>query len=466
MRNKSLVNYAFVLGVLCLLSACSLKGLVDVDAPQIGSEVEHTYLESRQGALSLLYSTLGSLQAGVSKASFQVGTLTDELYSRPTNSTDYYYLGRTNNDSRVEIDVARGIKGLPFQAYDDLQAARVRAGYSRYFLRRHSDSSLNYAISAAYAYEGYAIVILAENLCSGVPLSDAQYGKKIVYGEALSTDSLFKVAAAKFDSALAIDHDSARFIVLAKAGKARALLSLGLYRDAYKLVSGFQPNDLYLLHYTDAATPIPNSISTAANDAFWTSPQVNRSAYNGHEIANREGGNGIVWYVNVASRDPRLPLSIDSSRVDNVWTYKFSTPVRQRKFSNGTVMFKLADYAEKEMIEAEYLLNTQDPAWINAINRARQTVGLADTTAPIDREQQIDLLFRERAFWFYGNATRLSDMRRLVRQYNRDVNLVYPTGGYDRSEHDYSYGDATLFIPPTREFVENYNYSGCIHRDP
>lgn len=451
-----------ILTAVALLSACSLSGLVDVDNPQVGTEIDHKYLDTKDGALSMLYSTLGSLQAGVTKASFEVGTLTDELTSKPyTVGNDYNYSSglRQNSDARLNMQL-HGIlqKGLIFDAYNDLQSARIKATHARHFLRRRTDNSLDYAVSASYSYEGYAIMMIAENVCSGVPLSEVPYGQKAIYGKSISTESLLEIAISKFDSALAIEHDSIRFKTLAKIGKGRALMSLGSYAAAYEAVTDVDVAESYTLHYTDATSP------GSAPKYFWTTPSL--SGNRGHHIVNLEGLNGLTWYVNPLLRDPRLPITIDSLRDGIVWKYSYPLYTQQRKFLNGTVTFKLASYIDKKMIEAEHLLSQNDANWIDAINSARRTVGLADTLSPIQMSDKVDLLFRERAFWFYGNAVRLSDMRRLVRQYGRDVNTVYPTGFYNKSEDTYSYGDAVVFVPSVGEFTENYEYTGCINREP
>src|SRR5205823_8763684 len=43
---------------------------------------------------------------------------------------------------------------------------------------------------------------------------------------------------------------------------------------------------------------------------------------------------------------------------------------------------------------------------------------------------QVDQLFHERAYWMYLTSHRLGDLRRLIRQYGRPVNTVFPNGLY------------------------------------
>lgn len=447
---------AWILGATSIISACSLSDIVDVNKPQVGTDIDHDYLDTKAGALGLFNSSMISLQRVVSTTSLDVGLITDELTTRPYSASDKATDRMYSADTRLESEVVYGIRGIVAQAYPELHTTRIRAGYARYFLRRQADSTLNYAISAAYSAEGYAIVMLAENLCSGIPLSESPYGEKAVYGKAVSTDSLLSIAVAKFDSALAISHDSIRILTLAKIGKARALMSLKRYSDANMAVSGIQPTDAYSLSYTE--TIVPNAKVTSA---FWTMASANAQSvttYKRVEIVNREGVNGLTWYSDPAAIDPRLPVTVAGGI--------FPVVVRQEKYVNGNVNFKLASWVEAKMIEAEYLLNAGDADWIESINVARRTVGLPDTTAPASADQQVDLLFRERAFWFYAHGTRLSDMRRLVRQYGRDINRVFPSGPYNRHPEIYGYGDAVVFVPPAGEFKDNYNYSGCIHRNP
>jgi starch-binding outer membrane protein, SusD/RagB family len=70
---------------------------------------------------------------------------------------------------------------------------------------------------------------------------------------------------------------------------------------------------------------------------------------------------------------------------------------------------------------------------------------------------RLNLLFREKAFWTFTRGQRLGDMRRLVRQYNRPANTVYPEGVHYRGG---TYGtDVTLPVP--QEEQNNPKYQGC-----
>jgi hypothetical protein len=77
---------------------------------------------------------------------------------------------------------------------------------------------------------------------------------------------------------------------------------------------------------------------------------------------------------------------------------------------------------------------------------------------------RVDQLFRERAFTLFGRGTRTGDMRRLIRQYGRSAETVFPTGPWHKGGN---YGtDVNLPIP----FVETNNPAAgagaCIDRNP
>jgi len=54
---------------------------------------------------------------------------------------------------------------------------------------------------------------------------------------------------------------------------------------------------------------------------------------------------------------------------------------------------------------------------------------LADPGTQAARE---DLMFRERAFWLFGTGHRLGDLRRMIRQYGRGAETVFPTGTWHK----------------------------------
>ncbi|MGI9627811.1 MAG: hypothetical protein ACR2QM_13320, partial [Longimicrobiales bacterium] len=82
-----------------------------------------------------------------------------------------------------------------------------------------------------------------------------------------------------------------------------------------------------------------------------------------------------------------------------------------------------------------------------------------DLTDPGTLDAQVDLLFSERALWLFGTAHRMGDLRRLIRQYGRTEDAVFPTGAYHKGG---VYGDDVVFPIPFLE-RENSNFNGCLN---
>jgi hypothetical protein len=72
---------------------------------------------------------------------------------------------------------------------------------------------------------------------------------------------------------------------------------------------------------------------------------------------------------------------------------------------------------------------------------------------------RVDLMFRERAFWMFLTGHRPGDLRRLVRQYGRQQNKVYPTGPYPVLGN--LYGTDVVLPIPTAEKISNPLFTGC-----
>jgi len=75
-----------------------------------------------------------------------------------------------------------------------------------------------------------------------------------------------------------------------------------------------------------------------------------------------------------------------------------------------------------------------------------------------------NLLFAERARWLWLTAHRLGDLRRLIRQYGRAANTVFPSGPYFKVNFA-DYGtDVNFPIPITEK--QNPNFTACLDRNP
>jgi hypothetical protein len=74
---------------------------------------------------------------------------------------------------------------------------------------------------------------------------------------------------------------------------------------------------------------------------------------------------------------------------------------------------------------------------------------------------RVDLVFAERAYWLFLTGERQGDLRRLVRNYGRNAEAVFPTGPYLPNGQLPSYGsDVSLNIPSAEH--NNPQFHGCL----
>lgn len=436
--------------LLCSL-ACSMDGLVNVDSPEGGMEVTRDYLKSRTGAIGLFHSSVGQLQSGISSLTYHVGLFTDELTCRLDNSHC-----QNRFDSRTPTIDEFGRVNMEMPGYQAFQSARINAVHSRSIMLGLEDSTLIYLIGASYAIEGYSLLFLADNLCSGIPLSDAPFEGDVRYDAGASTNYVYRKAIALFDSALSLDHDSTRYKTLARIGKGRSYLGLGIYDSAASAVNDIEESYKFALTYTLNSDPLGG---VSSKYRFWTIDLSQSIQSQSIQMDNNEGGSPIAWNVQGSVTDPRVPILWDITNQASV--------LHQRKYTSNSLVYPLAKGVEALMIRAEHLLHKGDSGWIEVVNQARRSVSISDTTDPGTWDQQVDLLFRERAFWFFLEGNRLSDLRRLVRQYGRSAYTLYPMGTYGRDRGITPfYGTEFVFTPSSHEYSTNYMYEGCIHRNP
>jgi hypothetical protein len=153
----------------------------------------------------------------------------------------------------------------------------------------------------------------------------------------------------------------------------------------------------------------------------------------------------------------------------------FSEPfMNQLKFPLASSNVDVADGIEAKLIIAEAALNVADYAAEQANLDSARAQFLPPTFAtpvpiPLDSvsgaagNSAILTFFRERAFDLYLTAHRLSDLRRLVRQYGFNPNAVFPIG-LDVTTGT-NYGTDVTF-PGSSDEANNPNYHGCLNRNP
>jgi hypothetical protein len=293
-----------------------------------------------------------------------------------------------------------------------------------------------------FALRGFASLRVAEDFCPGFPLNDV-VNYKPVFTAPLSTEEALAKALSDFDSAVVYAADSARVLNLAQVGRARTLLGLGRFDEAATAVAEVPTDYVANTEYL-ASVGLENRLSFAP----WDMSQ---------SVADREGATGVAF---VSAGDPRVQVTPLGTGADGI------TPIyAAAKYPTSESPLALASGIEARLIEAEASLHRGDPNWLTILNTLRTTQvspALADTTDPGSADAQVDLLFRERAFWLFGTGHRLADLRRLVRVYGRPAESVFPTGAYSLGGV-YATGTSIPF-PARLETQFNPAVTGCISR--
>ena len=392
------------------------------------------------------------------------GQLADELYNTETFPT------RIENDQRKQQYQSNGSLQNLFYATHQARASADRASSAYISLDKANEVGLAEALNlSALAY-----IILAENYCNAVPISTANPDGSFTYGPALTTTQLLDVAIAKADSALANATaaggvgsaakrtEQAR---LARVVKARALLDQNKPAEAAAAIGGEAGvPTTFQYTYTHSET------TGRQNNGTWgVTVSVARFG-----VPDREGINGLPFQSegNVAGtvKDPRVANVLRGGNgrgFDNS-----TTQYMQQKYPARASNVVIADGVEARLIEAEAALRAGNPAGalatLNALRsddalltlRGYAAGSLPALTLAATPEAQVDQLFKERAYWLFLTSHRLGDLRRLIRQYNRGAESVFPTGNYHKSG---TYGsDVNSPIPQAEDNNPNFDRAGCV----
>lgn len=370
------------------------------------------------------------------------------------------YINAETFPTRIEIDqrITTPDNSSIVAVYRATQRARASADFASNKLGATNPNDVRRSETQSLA--GFMIDMMGEDYCSGSPISLLTDAGNVVYGTQLTTAQQWDAAIAKFDSAITIatanGTSGTTQLNLARIGKARALVNKGDYAGAAALVSGVPTNFVYLIRHS------ANTNREWNGTFFW-------NAFNKRFTAtDKEGINGLPYR---SDGDPRTKQTLSGVGFDGVtpmwlvneaptvWTPEGKYPARESSVP-------LATGLEARLIEAEAALKAGNTAgYLAAINAEQTAQGVTLSTLPATTASQVDLLFKERAYslWFTGH--RLGDMRRLIRQYGRNSETVFPTGTFFHSgSASGTYGTDVNIILPNQE-KNNPNFNGCLDRN-
>jgi hypothetical protein len=335
--------------------------------------------------------------------------------------------------------------------YNELQKARGQANEAAGLLAAYVPASARTLTGHLETMQGFAELMLADVFCSGIPLSTVDYNGDYTLQSGSSTQEVYEHAITLFDSAIVAAADSARVVNLARVGKGRALLDLGRFAEAAQAVADVPDGFQYLETYSAID-------QTTSGDGTNFVSSVPGYTWTG-SVSDREGGHGLDF---ITSGDPR----VGATPTGGTNPYGFTIELPTKYAPSGDTPVVLADWIEARLIQAEAQLQAGEiPAWLGTLNHLRETAinpAIADTTDPVDADARVNLHFRERAFWLFLTGHRLGDLRRLVRQYGRNANAVFPTGPYSGANG--SYGSDVNAPIPAAERAYNPRFTGCINR--
>ncbi len=444
-RHSTLTALALALGV----AACSTSEMLDVQTPD---QITPDKAASAVGAAALRASAIGNFAAfygGDYGGSFHgvnitSGMLTDEIESARG--------GTEHLDSRAQNEAVQPLSTTwAFVGQSTTQTIRGIKALKEFALESTAGEKATKAtqVGHLYALQGFAYIILGENYCSGIPVANADDLDPKT--DVLTTAQLFARAQAYLDTAATTLGSTAAdqpFRNLVAVGKGRVLTDLARYDDAATAVASVPTNFVFNVSYS--GTSVVNAIYDWMNGTLNYAP------------ADNEGGNGMDY---ISARDPRVTVIRNSAgeptpRAGQDGAIHFTQTV----FPLAGSPIPLATGVEARMIQAEAALKSGDAtAYLARMNDARTTIAsltpLADPGSTTARE---DLLFRERAFWFWGTAHRLGDLRRLVKDYKRAATSVYPNGPYFKGG---AYGTDVVLIPAQAE-RNNPDFQGCAPTTP
>ena len=434
-RNRPLA----VAGLLLLATGCG-GSLLDVQNPDVtkptdvkgetgatalyeGARSEFIAAHDGDGSATALPASIGLV--------YLTGLLTDEFLF-PATPPDLISIDRR------DIQRTNGTVGT---AYLVLHRARIAAGRAASALAALPAAARDPRVGESLALEAMTYLLFGEAFCGGVPFSSVSEGV-ITPGSPISTVQMLTEALNRFDAALPKAAGDPEIVNFIRVAKGRTLLNLGRFSEAGAAAAAVPTSYRYENAHSTADPRSGNNIKNLMWDTYFLG------------MSNNEGTNGLDFVTAGDHRVEAVPGGISQFDLETE-VYRF------KNYESGAAPILLASGVEARLIEAEAALRAGNAGgWLAKINTARAESGLDPEVDPGTAAGRVFLLFRERAFALYGTAHRLGDLRRLVRQYSRGAEAVFPTGAYHK-DNLVRATQVALPVPQTEENNTNYKASDC-----
>jgi hypothetical protein len=359
-------------------------------------------------------------------------------------------------------------------AYSDLTRSR---GFYRDAINAHRtvEPDKPAEVAEQYFVMGYSEMLLAELFCNGAPLGETVNGA-FTLGTPKTNQEVFAIALTHLDSALAgaiavpgnLRADSLLATAVRNAAaiaKGRVLVDMARFPDAAAAVTNVPTSYTYNVTFSQPTNDnnlwgLAGQVSTRARFAAGDSFDIQGTLKNALPFAS--------------AKDPRVPvIGSPLPALNPLRTFDGITPlVAQQIWVNRSDAIPVANGIDARLVEAEAKLQANDITGmmtiLNALRGTPQVLGplnvpaMAALPTPGTRDAAINLLFREKAFWQFGRGNRLGDLRRLIRQYGRSEDNVFPTGKFHKAGGA-AYG-TDVNLPITDNEKQNPNFNGCLDR--
>jgi hypothetical protein len=393
-RSKA---WAFLsIATLCTALACS--NLLDVKAPDA---INTSSLEVPASAQLLVFSAIGDFDCAYGSYIVASGLMSDELTETTLTSARWTYDRRAidPNETLYSTDGCDPSVSSGIGTYTPISTARFTADHALGLLEGWTDDQVpnrQFLMAQAAAYAGYSRILLGEGFCTAA----------IAGGPALTSDQIFALAAAKFDTAVAAAQAAGddSTLNLALVGRARAELDEGNTASAI----------------ADASL-VPNGFKYYATYDAATGRRSNR-VYTENNANNTSAVTPEYFGLN----DPRVSVTDQ----DQTASDRHTELLTQNKYADGSAPILIASYVEAQLIIAEA---TGGSAAINILNTLRATVSLPPLASSSDPAVVKADIASERARWLFLQGTHLFDVRRLslplVPAAGSSYSRVYHKGG-------------------------------------
>ena len=453
-RARGTVAAAAVAAGTLLLGACDPKQeLLDPQQPGV---ISPSAVANATAADALYAGALGRWKSSMNGGGNNTESIwnwealfTDELRSADTFS-------QRNDADQRNLQTNDGVLTPIYQA---AQQARGRARDAINSLLAFDTSPAGVQhVGEMYLMMGYIEMEMSQAFCNGIPFGETVNGQP-VYTAALTDAGGSKLAMARFDTALtyltATDAGTLNIKNAVLVSRARAQVDLGDFTGAAATVNAVPTNFQYTFDYSQ---------TTFDNEWWIMGTSVKR--YNPGDSVDAAGIilNAIPF---TQLNDPRVSVTNTKTKaednISNFWNvnnWGRDDPI------------PVASGIDARLIEAEAKLQANDIAGmttiLNALRTSPQVIGIFKVaampalSAPADKTTATDVFFREKALWQFERGFRMDDLRRLVRQYGRTQDKVFPSGNFSRNQTPSGqYGTQVAFPVPDAERT-NPNFTGCI----